>query len=169
MKAQIIGIIVLVAVLVLAVACGDGEVRPLPTSLGGFTVGETFEPDGPEWRSTDFGDMVQWEKQQGKDGMTIATDKDGKIQIITLNLFLYSQTPEEGDKSLIQKYQDEIWEYKQAYKSIAAGKDKAGNEVFVDANIAMTVNLYMESAQGPTRYVKTIKTRATYDEYTNRP
>ncbi len=169
MRRRFTVILGLAAVLVVAIACGGGEVPALPMTLAGYTIGEVFEPDGPEWRSTDFGDMVKWEKQQGKDAMQIACDKNGRIQIITLNMFLYSQSPEEGDKSLVKKYQDEIWEYKQTYKAIAAGKDKVGNEVFVDENIAMTVNIYMESAEGPTRYVKTIKTRATHDEYTNRP
>jgi hypothetical protein len=162
MNTRFIGFVGLMTLLIIAVACGNQEVKPLPTSLAGFNIGEKFEPDGPEWRKTDYEDMTMWQKQQGQDAYQIACGKDGKIIIITENLYLYNTTTQEGDKSLIQKYLDEIWEYKQAYKLLMAGKD------FVDDNIAMTVNIYQESEEGPTRYVKTIKSRAVYDEYTNR-
>jgi hypothetical protein len=157
----------LATILILAVACGTTEVAPLPDSIAGFTIGQNFEPDGPEWRKTDYGDTAVWQKQQGQDAMQIACGKDGKIKIITLNLFLFDKSTGEGDESLIKKYQDEIWNYKQTYKALAAGKDKAGNQVFVNDKLALTVNIYQESENGPTRYVKTIKTRAVYDEYTN--
>jgi len=153
------------AILLLAAGCTPKEIKPLPRSLAGYTLGEKFEPEEIGWQRTDFTDMVKWEKRDGLSSLIISCDKNGRIQLITQNLFLYNETTEQGDKALVKKYQDEMWQFKQDYEVYDVGQDKGGNEAYVDDEVALTVNMYKEGEAAATRYIKTIKTRALHDAY----